>query len=133
MTETKEVVTAAPRSFAVFLGQVADGDLEREAAKVLYDLVQTLKAEAIPAGGAAKGAITLKLNIEVDIRGQVTVGYDINAKEPTPSRTKSTMWINEDGNVVFEPPRQGKLFPREVGGTKVTLEVTTPSSEAKEI
>ncbi len=121
----------APRSFAVFFTQVADGDLERVASEKLYKLMKLLRAEAAMAGGRAKGAMTIKIACEVQTNGELDIRHNVSVKEPEPTSQKSTMWLNPQGNVVFEPPRQQKLF-REVTKDGGTVEIED-RREVKEI
>lgn len=109
-----------PRSFARFIDNLADGDCERDCATELFELLAVLRREADSAGGVAKGALTLKLSFEVSIRDEVEVKYEIVAKEPLPIRPKGHVWLDRNGQVVFQNPRQRDLPFREVvtGGSK---------------
>lgn len=122
-----------PRSFAVFMRQLADGDAEREASAKLHELLAALREEAEAAGGAAKGGLTLKFDVKVDKLGQVTINYDVTPKYPKPSRPEARVWLNEGNNVIFENPRQAKLFPREVEVTGKIREVSVKAHEAREV
>jgi hypothetical protein len=121
-----------PRSFAVFVRQLADGDAEREASEALHELLESLRKEA-EAQGAAKGILTLKFALTVDAMNQVEIAYDISTKEPTPLRPKAHLWITKGGNIVFENPRQQKLPLREVNVHGETREVAVKAQEAREV
>lgn len=106
----------APRSFAVFIHDLADGDANRELSELLHELVKKLAADAYNRASVSKGKLGVKFNVSVDPRGQVVIGWDASTTEPKPPRTGGVMWLDKGNNLVAENPRQQKLPLREVGG-----------------
>ncbi|MFZ5896779.1 MAG: hypothetical protein ACOY0T_37330 [Myxococcota bacterium] len=104
----------SPRSFAVFLRQLADGEAERDLANAQHELIAKCRQEAESINGEVKGTLTLQLTYAVDVRDQITVSYKITGKEPPALRPKAVAWLNKAGHITFENPRQQKLPLREV-------------------
>jgi hypothetical protein len=111
------------RSFSVFAATVADGDLNREVSEALHDLSNELQTDALRRNAVSKGTLTVKLNLSIDPRGQVVVGWDCATREPKPPRTGGVMWIDKDGYMVAENPRQQKLPLHEVPNERRFAEV----------
>lgn len=128
-----EDLAPVPRSFAVFISNLADGDAERDLAGEFFDLLATLRKEAEVAGGAAKGSLTFKLDCNVDIKDKVAIRYSIVTKEPAPARPEATVWLDRSGHVVFENPKQARLPFREVGGGNEQRETPRVTLEVKEV
>jgi hypothetical protein len=105
-----------PRSFAVFVQGLAEGDCNAEMSRELQRLGQVMKREAEARGEEVPGAITLTIKGKADPRGTVHFLWDVKVTEPKPKRVGGAMWISRDGNFVSEDPRQKELFPREVKG-----------------
>lgn len=101
-----------PRSFAVFLTQIADGDLDRELSAKLHEVGLALDTE-VENVGKAKGEISLTIKFDAD-RKNVVVSYDAKIKKPAPPRPGTTMWLTPGSNFSPENPRQGKLPLRDV-------------------
>lgn len=113
MASTQQA-TKGPRSFAVFVRQLAEGDLENELSEELHKLTSDMQDQALTREATVKGELGLKLNFAVDARGVVQVQWDVKAKPPKKRRTGASVWVNKDGNVVFENPKQLALGLREV-------------------
>jgi hypothetical protein len=109
-------VEKAPRSFAVFLANLADGDANRELSEEWKKLSDELQKDSSNRNAVSKGKLNLKLSLQVDPRGVCTIGWDVETREPKPPRVGGVMWIDANGNMVHENPRQQKLPLREVGG-----------------
>lgn len=107
------------RSFAVIWAQLADGDANREVSQELYDLVNKLYTAAESCGAPAKGSITIKLNVSVDPRGVVGMGWDTSTREPKPQRIAGILWMDpKTGNLMTQNPRQPTLPHVIEGGGK---------------
>lgn len=109
---------SAPRSFAVFLANLAEGDANKELSEALDELSRKLQADALDRNGVSKGSLSLKLNLAIDPRGLVAVGWDTATREPKPSRTGGVMYIDKDGHMTAENPRQQKLAFRDVNSER---------------
>lgn len=79
------------------------------------ELDATLKALQTVAGeaGKAKGNLTLKLTIEVELQ-QVRIRPEITTKLPKLPRAESLFFVGRDGGLSLEHPQQISMFPHEV-------------------
>lgn len=127
--------TGAPRSFAVFVQQIGDGDLNAEASEEFHKLALAVQAEALARQDAASGSLTIKIKVKGDPRNVAHFTWDVKADPPKKKRCGASAWVNKQGHVVFENPRQPSLFPREVKiEDAVIREVEAPAQMAvKEI
>jgi len=112
-----------PRSFLHTLALLADGDAQTELTAEWHRLVEEV-AEQARSTGKSKGEITLKVKLAMDGKGIADVAYDVAAKRPKPSRSKSTLWLDKHNRLVNENPRQGKLPLRRVD---------EPETEARDV
>lgn len=111
MSETKQ---AGPRSFAVFVQQLGDGDLNAELSDQLHQLGAALQEESRARSDAVVGGLTFKLKAKCDPRGVVHFTWDVKMERPKPKRCGASVWVNREGNFVHDNPKQASLFPREV-------------------
>lgn len=131
---TENQIQAAPRSFAVFLQQLGDGDLNTELSELLHRLGVRLQDESLTRNGEVSGTLTLKIKVKCDPRGLAHFTWETKMEPPKPKRCGASVWVNKQGNFVHENPRQPTLFPREVRIEDAEIrEVGAPSSAAKEI
>jgi hypothetical protein len=126
-----------PRSFAVFLQQLADGSAHAELSREMHALLEFLHDEAQQRGaaGVASGKLTLTLGFKVETKGVVGIKYDVTTKEPKPERGGDVFWLTKGRNLSKDNPKQQALFPRDVT-TKAPLEApdddeTSIAREAK--
>jgi len=65
----------------------------------------------------AKGSVTLKIAIEVE-SGAAAISYQVDNSVPKPLTGSTVFWVNEDGTLSTEHPKQDDLFagPRDVTG-----------------
>jgi hypothetical protein len=106
-----------PRSFAVFLRQIAGGDAEMEASAELQELIRNIRAQAAYNRKAIAGKFTIDLKIACDETGAATIGYEIKTKAPKPKTAPSIFWVTKSGNLTASNPRQMTLGVREVPAT----------------
>jgi hypothetical protein len=99
------------RSFSSFMRQLED--CEQDVTEELYKLLSRLHRHA-QNHTTAKGKLALELYIMVDARDQVETRYAIKTKEPPKATPKSVHWLNHQGSLTIEDPRQQKLNLREV-------------------
>jgi len=122
-----------PRSFVVFLRDLAQGETEALAAHELHELLKRLDEEAHTRNARVKGKLNLKLSFTVDENGVVAVAYDIETKAPPRKTTSSVYWMSKGSNLVAENPRQQKLALRDVSGSRETRTVAAaPAAPARE-
>lgn len=97
-----------PRSFAVFIDQLADGRANEDLSVELMRLGQAIRRE-LDAERDAKGELNLKLKFKVSRNGIVAITYDIKLKEPPRLTMPGTNWLTDGGNFVGANPRQPTL------------------------
>lgn len=102
------------RSFGVMLAAIEGGDLHDELSRVLRETCAELSRQADHYHAKAKGALSLKLAIEVDPTGIVVVKGSVEAKTPKPKRNGQAFWLTKGGNLSVENPRQMSLPIRAV-------------------
>lgn len=103
-----------PRSFAVFVQQLGDGDLNSELSEELHKLGNALQDESLARSEVVGGALTLKLKAKCDPRGVVQFVWDVKMEPPKPKRCGASVWVDKHGHFVHDNPKQKTLFPREV-------------------
>ncbi len=84
------------------------GSLNHGLTRKMRELMEALNEHARDTG-KAKGEITLKLKFEATNNGRVEIKSETNVKAPGLPRTQETRWINDDGSLAAEDPRQAKL------------------------
>lgn len=107
-----------PRSFAVFVDQLADGALNLDASVELHRLGQALMARVNAGERKAKGELDVKLKFEIDASGAVRISYALKRKDPPIPTTPGICWQTDGGNFVMSNPRQLSLGIREVASPK---------------
>lgn len=104
-----------PRSFAVFLQALADGDCHAQLTGELYRLGQALRTQARAQQVKVNGKLTLTLGLTTDKDGTTTeVTYDITRKDPKAARARSIRWLTKEGNLNPAPVQQMLFGIREV-------------------
>ena len=99
-----------PRSFIVFIRNLAGGDAESILSYELHELGKRLQEEAHARGDKVKGTLTLALGFIADPKGMVEIGWQVTAAPPKPRRPTGMFWFTKGGNLSPEIPRQTK-FP----------------------
>lgn len=112
--EQKEQQAEGPRSFAVTLQQLADGEAHGELTEALYELLDACTTKASQTNGSGSGELIFKLKIKVDARGQAGLAYEVNTKIPKEKRAPAHMWITAGGNLTPQNPRQQTLDLRSI-------------------
>jgi hypothetical protein len=103
------------RGFGPMLAGLEDGQLHTDLSNGMADLMVKVQRQAETAG-KARGKLVLELKLEADQFGVVTIDGVIKVTEPKPARQRSVRWLNEQGQLVSENPKQQKLPLRDVGG-----------------
>lgn len=131
MAETKaEDERGGARSFARFLEQLGHGDALEDLSNAQHELGNALQDIALDLGGAAKvkGELKVTFKYTCDARGNVGVDWDVTTKKPKRKRATAQAWVNKNGNLVFEPPRQQKLALHEVPTRNELRDVDGPGA-----
>lgn len=110
----KDEKTEGPRSFAVMLQQIGDGELHDDLGLRMQELVGNLRAFSERYQREGKGTLTLTLNVIAAGNGTIAVAGDVKVKTPTPKRAGSVFWPTAANNLTLENPRQQKLPLKEV-------------------
>jgi hypothetical protein len=105
-----------PRSFAVFIQEISNGEIEAEAAVEQQKLLAALEDEASQRGAKVKGTLTLTITYEVDNKGNCSVSHAVEKKLPKKLRGGGVCWITKGSNYSLEPPKK-KQGIREVTST----------------
>lgn len=92
-----------PRSISVLIREMANGELERKASEAVQKLMMSIEEEAT-SRGKAKGFVTLKIYFESDNKGNGTLSYAVEKKEPTKVNGGGPFWLTKGSNVTLEPP-----------------------------
>lgn len=135
MTTTTTTKDEGPRSFAVFIQALAEGDANAELSQELHRLGKILRKEADHRGEEVSGAMTVVFRVTADPRGTAHFKWSVKLKEPEKKRVGAAMWTTRAGNFVNADPRQPELFPREVRTPKPydVVDVDGTPLEAKEV
>jgi hypothetical protein len=102
-----------PRSFAVFLNKLAEGECEREVSRQMHTLIRGLRSEALGRDAKIKGELSMKFRFTVPRSGPVAVSYDVSTKAPKKVTSEGYFWITEGGNLTHKNPKQEELPLRE--------------------
>jgi hypothetical protein len=92
-----------PRSISVLIREMANGELEKKASEAVQKLMMAIEEEAT-SRGKAKGFVTLKIYFESDNKGNGTLSYAVEKKEPTKVNGGGPFWLTKGSNVTLEPP-----------------------------
>jgi hypothetical protein len=101
-----------PRSLAVFLTKLEDGEFEQELSKKLHEMGLALDSR-LEHSETATGSMIITLKFKAD-RKAVAIAGDVKSTLPKALRAAHVMWLNAESNFVAENPRQTKLGLREV-------------------
>lgn len=110
------------RSFPIFVTQVRDGEISAELSEKLGKLLDELTNRA-DMGGVAIGELKLAFKFKVDNRGVVNIVHDADIKLPKLKPAIATMWMDRNGRLIPENPRQTKLALRAVDSKKTRKQV----------
>jgi hypothetical protein len=98
-----------PRSFAVFLRQLANGEAESVLSYEQHELLKILKDESEHRHGKVKGSLTVKLHFTAE-EGIVDVRYETKSAPPKRSTSTGRFWLTEGANLSPKPTKQTE-FP----------------------
>jgi len=98
-----------PRSFSVFLQNIADGEAETECARQLQELNQYLMSEVERRHDKVAGSLNLKVKVLVDTAGHATVSYAVTQARPARKTTGAIFWLTKGGNLSVSDTRQREL------------------------
>lgn len=133
MSKQQQPKEEGPRSFGVFLNELAEGEAEQKLSAELFDLIRKLKEQAIASDGKIKGELNLKLRFVVQEAGPVAVGFDVTTKAPKVRNTPGYFWVTRGGNLTIHNPKQAKLPLREVSGPESREVEDEPVAVAREV
>lgn len=131
--EVVEEEEKGPRSFAVFVDQLADGALNLDASVELQRMGKALAARINAGERKAKGKLTLDLGFEIDAGGAVRITYSLKRKDPPVPTTPGVCWTDGNDNFVHSNPRQLSLGIREVAPPKRDARDVGRSAPPKEV
>lgn len=120
--EPEQEDESVSRSFPIFVTQVRDGEISAELSEKLGKLLDELTNRA-EMGGVAVGELKVAFKFKVDNRGVVNIVHDAEIKLPKLKPAIATMWMDKNGRLVAENPRQTKLALRAVEAKKTRKQV----------
>lgn len=89
----------------------------------LPDLLSRIEANnvemrqfALDYGAAAKGKITITIDMKLDRFGQIEMSIEDKIVPPKPPKHKAIGWITGDGALTTHNPAQSRMEVRDVGG-----------------
>lgn len=91
--------------FPDMLEMLDGGDASAELTSVFDELKGEMLERVRATGSSAKATMTLKLALECDAKGRLTIAYDIDTKRPKAVRAESTYWIDDNLGLAMQPPR----------------------------
>lgn len=94
---------------AVLLNEMNEGRLRDEATRELTALLGYLQAHSLSVNKAAKGALTLKLNVSVDPRGLVSLDGELAVKQPKPLLGGDCFFLTKKNGLARSNPKQPQL------------------------
>lgn len=111
--DSEPLPEGSARSFVRYLATLEDCELEcsQEFHKFLLEL------RKLGIGKVVKGKFTLELFVEIE-KDQVQTRFALKKKLPPKPTMKSVHWVDSNGNLTTEDPRQQKLKFKSVGGKK---------------
>lgn len=136
MNDKSKVSEEGPRSFALVLQQVADGQCHIDASEELHALLAECARVANATRGEAKGELLLKLSfsVEAEPSSLVSVKYSIKTKAPEKKRPAGLFWLTKGKNLSQQNPRQQQLPLREVNkDMPPPVEVAATGADAREV
>jgi hypothetical protein len=125
---------AGPRSFAVLLQQIADGECHTQLSEEFHTLVKATQKQAKARVAEVRGVLNLKVTVKVDEHDVVDLSYDITRKEPAPRRARSTFWVDKSGHIVAQNPKQIELGLKDVSKNRPAREAAPANDgDAREV
>ncbi|TSD89101.1 hypothetical protein FFK22_008970 [Mycobacterium sp. KBS0706] len=101
-------------SFATFIAQLEDGDLNADLSKLLQEIGAALSNHAIEHGGKPTARLSVGLAITLD-SGVFQIKATKKVTLPDPPRRQTIMYGTASNRFSVRNPRQSELFgPREV-------------------
>jgi hypothetical protein len=95
-----------PRSFAVFIQEISNGEIEAEASIEQQKLLAALEDDAGQRGSKVSGSLTLTIKYEVDNKGNCAVSHAVEKKLPKKLRGGGVCWITKGSNYSLDPPKK---------------------------
>jgi len=117
------------RSFAHTLSLLEDGGFNAAVSLDVKALLAKLEAHA-EHFDKATAELDIKIKFSMDKLGQVELKAEYKLKEPKVVRPRSIFWMNKDGHLENENPRQQKLALRDIGARKAARDVAEDRKNA---
>lgn len=132
MSKQQKQQEEGPRSFGVFLQEMAEGETEQDISVEMFTLLKKLKEAAIAKDGEVKGELNIKFKFTVPATGPAKIVPVIDHKAPKVVRTPGHFFFTKGGNLTLHNPKQGSLPLREVKGPAEAVEVDHDAIDARE-
>lgn len=102
-------VEEGPRSFSVFLQNIAEGEAEIECARQLQELTRCLMDEMDRRRDKVAGSLNLRVKVLVDTAGHAAISYAVTQSKPARKTSGAIFWVTKGGNLSVSDPRQKDL------------------------
>lgn len=97
----------------------------------LPDLIERIQANTVEMrqfaqdfGAAAKGKITLTIDMKMDRFGQIEMAIEDKVVGPKPPKRKAIGWVTGDGAITTHNPAQTRMEIRDAGDGRRELRTT---------
>jgi len=117
MTDQPVARDPGAQTFAELLGIINYGEASAAANDALRVVLQQMQRFAADNGGAAKGSVSLKLDLAL-AKGYLEATVKIDKSLPKDPAIKANLFLTADGRPTARDPRQMDLrFPTVAGGS----------------
>lgn len=106
------------RQIGEVLALVDRGDKAAEISDANNALITRLQDHAGPKG-KAKGKMTIEIEYEVEGHA-ISISVTHKIKEPAPRKSLTHMFVDPEGLIVTEHPRQIPMFPHDVAAERAS-------------
>lgn len=124
----------APRGFAVLLQEFQQGELHGQLTVDFHKIVSETQDFVSVTNNKGKAKLVLTIDLEMHPNGVTNITTDIKTKAPRVKLPPSPMWVDKNGTLQAQDPRQANLFPRDVSAPrKEAVDVQPQRKEAKDV
>lgn len=124
-----ETTVPKKQPFTDFLELLDSGDANSELSDTFDELKGDLMERVRATGTASKATLALKLSLEMNAKGQLTITYDVDSKRPKAVRAESVFWVGDAMECMTAPPRTP--IERYAGGERGETTTTNGDAEPK--
>lgn len=97
------------RPFSELIEEFNDGQTHAELTTSTHEVLSRLQDIVSMDSGKAKGTLTLKIGFELNDKGVVAISADIKTNVPKRKIAVVPMWMDRNGTLTDENPKQQKI------------------------